>query len=823
MLNNINLNKSWSFYSEDCESKIKTSIDIPCSVQYALFKSNQKPDYRIGLNEGEYYDLENKSWIFEKSFNLERVNFKNQILVFHGVDTLADIFLNGIMLGKTENMFLNYTYDVTGIIKLGENLIEVKFYKILDELDRILEAESHMPLSAAMDLRRPYLRKMQCSWGWDWGPRILETGIWKEVELQLNNNGRIENTFIRLHNASNNEIRISGDIERVNNNHNVIVKISFEDSQITEKEIIDVDNHFDEIINLNEIKLWYPNGYGDQCVYKVELILKSDEAVEDTKEYEVGFRTVKLIKENDGDGESFIFSVNGIKIFAKGANWIPADAFLNRIKDEDYEFYIKQAKNMNMNMLRVWGGGIYEDSIFYKLCNQYGIMVWQDFMYGCAEYPDHIDDFAVLATLEAQQEIKRLRNYPCVVMYCGNNENNWLMQMYYGRKDDYPFAGNKIYKDILPKLCSELDDTIPYWISSPYSESGDCNAQDSGDMHSWNVFCFWEDISNYEQIEGKFISEFGCQGSSNIKTVREFVTQEERKVFSDTMFSHNKALEGTERIAKYLYTEFGGFSDFEGFILLSQILQGEALKIGIEHFRSRKFRTAGTLYWQLNDNWPCMSFSAIDYNKRFKGLYYYTKRFYDDILVAVKSTNDNIIVSIVNDINYDVDGTLVIKQYSTEGSLLKCIEKDVTVKANDCIEVINCKITDLILSLGEVVMPMYNIGTVLVNKRDKAFTDSVIFCEFKTKDKIYYNYKLLDKYRRVNLSDPKISCEIEGNCVKLWCERPAFGVYIEPREDVQFDDNFIAMEPFKVYTITAEGSFSSVNISDVFSMTIQNN
>ena len=815
----IPINQNWSFYAEDFEEGKHFTTDIPSSAQYALYRLGVKPDFNFGLNEGEYYELENKAWVFTNTFQIDSIGFSIERLTFHGVDTFASVYLNDTFLGRTENMFLKYSYDVKGILKQGENTLTVKFEKILDRLDRSVESEQHAPLNFSMDKRRPYARKMQCSWGWDWGPRILETGIWKSVELEFFDAGYIEDTAVRLESAANKQIRILGKAHRCKSPVQIKAEIAHGVQKVGE-DIWELSaDEFDRVVQLDELLLWYPNGCGAQNLYTVTLTLLSGETVEQVVQIETGFREIKLIEEPDGEGKSFLFEVNGIRLFAKGANWIPADAFINRVTEEDYRAYIDKAVSMNMNMLRIWGGGIYESEYFYRECNRRGILVWQDFMFTCAEYPDHQDRFVELVSREAEQAVKQLRNNPCMALYCGNNENNWLMQLYYKKNDDYFFGGNRLYKNVLKDVCRRLDDTVPYWVSSPYSETGDCNDPLSGDIHAWDVYCFWAETGCYEQVNGKFISEFGFQGSASKKTVYAYTPEAEHSIYSDVSFAHNKCYEGIEHCVKYLYTEVGGFNDFESYIHLLQFIQGEAVKLGVEHWRSRKFKTAGTLFWQMNDNWDCTSFSCIDHQKRNKALYYYAKRFYDDLLVTMKNVETQASIIITNDRLCDVSGSLSIKAYRTDGTLLNTVTIPVLIGANSSETVFNGSVFELAAEQGLVSYPQYHHGTVHVNKLDKIVEEVVFFTELTVGSSHYRNYKALTKYRRVHLQDPAISCRVLKNQVILTASKPAFGVYAEADTDVQFHDNFITMEPGREYVLTADGSFNTVRITHVYAMT----
>jgi beta-mannosidase len=427
-------------------------------------------------------------------------------------------------------------------------------------------------------------------------------------------------------------------------------------------------------------QLWWPNGYGNQPMYALKLAL-----VDGTKELhrvEVPFavRTVRLLQEKDREGKSFVIEVNGVKIYCKGADWIPCDNFIPRIADATYEKLLQMAKEAHMNMIRVWGGGIYEQEIFYNLCDRLGLMVWQDFMYACGEYPE-TPWFLAEARKEAEQVVRRLRNHPSIVVWCGNNECEWLFCTENPDKSPDDMNGSPIFREVLPSVCRTYDGTRPYWRSSPFG-AGFPNAETNGNHHQWHVWSFWKDYKEYANDNARFVTEFGYQGPANRETFEKVTIAADRHPQSAVMEHHNKQVEGTERLFRFQAAHYRLAGSFDGFVYKGQLVEAEALKFAVEHWRRRKFRTAGSLFWQLNDCWPVSSWSVIDSALRPKAAYFYSKRFFAPLLVSLKQTSNGIEVWGTSDLLRPVSGRLTVGLISFKGKRVWKKTFSVTISAN---------------------------------------------------------------------------------------------------------------------------------------------
>jgi len=459
--------------------------------------------------------------------------------------------------------------------------------------------------------------------------------------------------------------------------------------QTVTKELVEGVNLVEACMKITAPRLWWPSGYGEQPLYDLTASVRSGRNELDSMRKRFGIRSVKLVQKDDEEGETFIFEINGVPIFCKGANWIPADSFLPRVTREDYEDLLSLAVGANMNMLRIWGGGIYESEDFFELCDEKGIMIWQDFMFACAEYPEE-KWFWEKVEKEAEKVVKRLRNHPSIVLWCGNNENQWgHFGGWWGKKKK--FYGETIYDKILPEVCARLDPSRPYWPGSPYG-GADPNSEAEGDRHNWNVWSSWQDYSMYQRDKGRFISEFGFQAPPTMDTIESFTEENDRWPQSEVMEHHNKMVEGTERLYRFLAGHFKVPEDFEGYVLLTQINQGEALKTGIEHWRRRKFMTSGALFWQLNDCWPVSSWSVIDYYHRPKPSYYYVKRCFTPLLASLVKNKESVDVWVTNDTLEDFRGRVVLKLQTLKGEVVSAAEEKVTVASNSSKMVLSQKL-----------------------------------------------------------------------------------------------------------------------------------
>jgi beta-mannosidase len=779
----------------DDEGEYAFAGNVPGTVQGDLVRQELVPHPYVGLNEEYMRDLENRSWTYVKEFEMDDLPTEENVeLVFEGVDTLSDIRLNGRYLGSTEDMFLEYRFDIKDVLKIGENVLEVHIKSPVKEA-RTLE-RAYGQLGAAEESIRTYIRKAQYSYGWDWGIRLPTSGIWRPVYVESYSRARLTGctAYLGEKHDRNGMVRVSGYIVSsagVGDPQNYRVEVRVDDAVISEFPIERVGNgvQFEGTFPLENIRLWFPNGLGEQYLYAFEFTLKYEGVDVCSEKTKVGLRTVKLTREEDAEGESFIFTVNDKHVFAKGANWIPADSILTWIRPEDYSRLLHMARDANMNMLRVWGGGIYEDKQFYALCDELGIMVWQDFMFASAEYPDHLEWFRRLSNEEVRETVRKLRYHASIVLWCGNNENNWGFDewpmMTHEVNGEHP--GNRLYLHDFPMICAQEDPSRPYWPSSPYG--GDrANSAKYGDHHVWNVWSAWADYRSYGNDNGRFISEFGFQSAPHSRTIDFFARKEEQDILGRVVLNHNKQVDGQERILRFINSHFGLTTEFDAFAYLSQLNQAEAMKFGVEHWRARKYRTAGTLYWQYNDSWPVFSWSSVDYFKRPKALYYYTKKFYADILpIAHYERSDRAVrVMVVNDRYEDKIVNMLLEIWDTGG-------KQIWEKKYEGLQILRDSVSTIdIVNVDE--MPM------------KTLSNMVMHVSVRCDEQEYENYLLFDDFRNMHLADPEVSYVREGDSLVFQCIRPAFGVHIVTEEECVPSDDFFTLVPSASKRVTCSSN-----------------
>lgn len=830
----ISLNGTWQFCSK--KDKQWKNGRVPGCVQMDLMALGELGDPFYRLNEIDFHKLEEEEWIYRKEFEWnDALPVSGRVyLVFEGIDTLADVYMNGYYLGRAENMFIPYRFDVGEILRSGLNEVEVHFDSPIRTI-RAMERNSPVTLRGANnEIGRPYVRKAQYSYGWDWGPRIAQVGLWRPVYLEVVETAKIRYPFFetRRINKDGAFVATGAEIEMVagddgktvlHDEMEAFVEIFYQGKVVvSEKASIDrfrgkLQLSWEGLIE--NAALWYPNGMGQQPLYEVKLRLVHNGKTVDEHSFRTGIRTVRLIRERDEVGESFIFEINGEKVFAKGANWIPADSLLPRLTEDDYYYYIKAAKDANMNMLRIWGGGIYEHPAFYEACDRMGIMVWQDFMYACAQYPDQFDWFQRLAETEAEHVVKSLRIHPSIVLWCGNNENNWGFHSWWG--NGVPkYLGNYIYQEILPRVCAENDPSRPYWVSSPYGGE-DPNSMAEGDRHCWTVWSGWADYNEYLNDTGRFISEFGFQAMPCLKTIYSFTQPEDRHPLSPVMLSHNKMVDGTERLVRFMIAKAGFPKDFSSFVYLTQFIQAEAIKTGVEHWRTRKFNTAGTLYWQLNDCWPVASWSCIDYHRRKKGLYYYTKNFFHNILIVPKYKEGRIFIHAVNDTLDELDARVRVTAYALDGTKKGEIYMKAILLPNSASVIGSIQPEELGIGYRPVVMPVDADPTVLPVEKNGELLDTVLFVELVADGQSVRNYLVFDAFRNLELKEPNISCVVKGNKIELVSDKPAFGVFIETQRDVELSDNCLVLEPSIPHVVEASEEPGDVKTVDITRMVIK--
>ncbi|WP_462251848.1 glycoside hydrolase family 2 protein [Ekhidna sp.] len=671
------LNDGWEFKQE--HSNDWRNASVPGVVHTDLISHDMIPHPWKGTNENDVQWIENENWLYRTSFTISNsILERNAVdLVFEGLDTYADVRLNGRSILTADNMFRTWRKDVSDLLVEGENTLEIKFISPLKMNAPKLEALGYeLPASnetAEMKVS-PFTRKSPFQFGWDWGPRLVTSGIWRPVYLEAYDRVRIVDVQVVQKELSEDVAKLEALVEL-----DVEMDGTFEINVMGQEVTRDLRAGMQVVsmpFNIKNPKRWWPAGWGEQNLYDIPVSISFSEDVIDEEVVNIGLREVELVNEADAIGESFYFKINGEPVFARGANYIPQSHFLPSVTTEDYVKLIEDARASGINMIRVWGGGIYENDIFYDLCDKNGILVWQDFMFACTMYPG---DSAFVKNVEAEviDNVKRLRNHPSIIHWNGNNEvdvawNNWGWQDKYGYSaEDSAKIWNDyllVFHDKIPALLAKLD-SRPYSTTSPLSNWGKPENFNYASMHYWGVWHGGDVFEDFEKNVGRFMSEYGFQSFPGMETISYFADSSQWNLESEVMKHHQKSYVGNGMIAKFSSKYFDEPDGFEDFVLKSQMTQAKAMQMAIDAHRLRKGHCWGTLFWQLNDCWPGPSWSAVDVFGRKKVLYDELSWLYA-LVALIPTIKDGVLsISLVNDSLEDFEGAMVIEFYDEEGNL----------------------------------------------------------------------------------------------------------------------------------------------------------
>jgi beta-mannosidase len=638
--------------------------NVPGTVFKDLLDAGRIADPFYRDNEDEARVIASYDYEYEREFSIDSQLLKQDKLLLRcdGLDTLTEISINDVVLAKTDNMHRTYEFDIKDRLKKGLNKINIIIYSPLELIEKkqqeqpVFHGEGSMP-------GMPYIRKAHCMFGWDWGPQIPDCGIWRDISIIGFNTARLEDVYIvQSHEAEKVMLDIRASIENWNTAAlSLETKITAPDGTVVQRliEANGFENHI--IVEIKSPQLWWPNGFGKHPLYRVVVKLKDGGELLDSTDLNIGLRKLRVKREKDQWGETFEFEINGYSIFAMGANYIPEDNLLSRCSRERTEILIKDCVEANFNCIRVWGGGIYPEDYFYDLCDSYGLLVWQDFMFACGVY-DMTPEFADNIRNEARDNMKRLRHHASLGLWCGNNEMEWgwsdwaCFEKTPKLRTDYI----KQFEVLLPSVAAEADPNTLYWPSSPSSGGSFDRPNDNniGDVHYWDVWLGQKPFTEYRKHYFRFCSEFGFQSFPCLKTVESFTLPEDRNIFSRIMEKHQKNGTANGMILYYLADNFKYPRDFNSLLYTSQILQAEAIRYGVEHWRRNRGRCMGAVYWQLNDCWPVASWSSIDSLGRWKALHYYAKRFFSPVLLSAYEESSNIELHVTNETMCGVNGEI---------------------------------------------------------------------------------------------------------------------------------------------------------------------
>lgn len=694
---NLNI-ANWQFRKKT--DKRWLSAKVPGTVHTDLFANKKIPDPFYGNNEKQLQWIENEDWEYKTVFSISTNELvQSHIeLQFDGLDTYAKVFVNDSLVLVADNMFRSWKVDVKKYVHIGKNKLNIVFESAVKKGK---EEAKKLSYTLPGD-EKVFTRKAQYQYGWDWGPRYVTCGIWKDVklitwnELKVNGVRFIQDSIINETAYTRFEFDFVSDFDgevSLSNYFTIPVPGTSRGIKCLERAMLKKGTNSVTLhCEIPKAILWWCNGMGMPYLYQMKLQLNKGDIVLYKEIKNIGIRTIELIQDKDSIGKSFYFKLNGIPVFMKGANYIPPDNFLPRVRKEQYQTIVKNAVDANMNMLRVWGGGVYADDAFYEACDKNGILVWQDFMFACAMYPGD-DHFIENVAEEIIGQVERLRNHPCIALWCGNNEVDegwknwgWQKQYKYSVEDSTTIAHNNfaLFDNFINDIVNIHDGSRAYWPSSPSIGWGHKESLQQGDSHYWGVWWGMEPFENYEKKVGRFVSEYGFQGMPSLSAFKKmgvnynFIKNENLilnqnwlpALDTSIINAHQKHPTGYKTINTYMERDYNVPKKFDDYIYVSQLLQAKGMKTAIEAHRRAKPYCMGTLYWQLNDCWPVTSWSSVDYNNNWKASHYQVKRSYEDVIISIDEKETYCDIYVVSDKMEKLGGELDLELFDFNGKML---------------------------------------------------------------------------------------------------------------------------------------------------------
>jgi beta-mannosidase len=803
MVERIEISANWAFTD-------KNEIDwlpanVPGTVHTDLLNNRIISDPFFGCNEKNLQWIGERDWIYVTQFNVDSTLLSNSNinLIFEGLDTFAEVILNNQKILNANNMHREWVVNCKDILKLGNNTLEVHFQSALNNFLTDSLALGY-PLPGG---RWNFARKAAYHFGWDWGPRFITAGIYKPIYLEVSSTHRPSDLHIFTKDITEKmaTIELSVKIESEFPEGATLKVIDKKSKKIFKNQSISLtkgDNDYLFNFVITNPKLWWSNGIGEPYIYDLIVEITSESGYSYTKEIPFGVRTLRTVLEDDEIGKALYVELNGVKVFMKGANYIPQHSFVTEVTDNDYNRVIEMARESNMNMIRVWGGGVYEKDIFYELCNRNGILVWQDFMFACAMYPGN-DKYVENVRQEAIHQVKRLRNHTNIALWCGNNEadegwHNWGWQKAYGlsKKDSATIweGYKRVFHQTLPQVLEKYDPQRFYLSTSPLHGWGRSESMIAGSAHYWGVWWGVQPADMYLEKVPRFMSEYGLQAMPAIASIRQFQTEDDDYLFSNSLKCHQKHPTGYETIDAYLKLEDLYPQTLEEFIHQSQIVQAKGIGLAIEAHRRAMPRCMGTLYWQLNDCWPVTSWSGTDVSGNWKALQYKVRELFDDIMVSITDYKGQFNVFVVSDRLIESNGRIEVSVVNFLGNRRILYTEEITIEANSSRHVITRLSDDFLAEIDKT--------EVLI---EAVFTDS--------NKKSYTNQKFLVPFGKVKLPKATISKRIEQTKggFKIHLKPDAFAAQVQlylTKNHAWFNNNFINLFPNKEETIFCQTDLS---------------
>lgn len=779
------LNGTWQL-SAGHRSLESVDMQIPGTVLSGLLAAGKIKDPFYRTNEDATRALFWKDYVFTRTFDVDEELLAQQhiVLVCEGLDTLAEISINGTFLAKTDNMHRTWKFQAKKLLHPGKNEIQIVFRSVLRFIeDYPYEAHKKINYIPCGSMKgNQLLRKAHSMFGWDWGPQTIDAGIFRDIYLQGYSHARIEDIRIHQQHAKNVSVQTSITLSESVPGQKLCVELS-EDGADKPLQTKLCKTNADGVAAVDFVienpKLWWPNDYGDQPLYIVRTTLLDEDGTSlESITRRIGLRTLTISQEKDEWGNEFAFCVNGVKIFTRGGNYIPDDCLYTRITEKKLDYILESCRRAHFNCVRVWGGGYYPSDAFYDLCDEKGLIVWQDLMYACNVY-DVTDAFAENCRQETYDNVRRLRHHASLGLWCGNNEIESAWDHWGDFQKETPYLRAdyiRLFEEVLPKAVQEADGETFYWHSSP--SSGGCfdNPDDAnrGDTHYWDVWHGQKPFTDYRKYFFRFCSEFGFQSFPCAKTVNSFTLEDDRNIFSRVMESHQKNDAANGKMLYYLSENLRYPKDLTHLLYASQVLQGMAIKYGVDHWRRNRGRCMGTLYWQINDNWPAPSWSSIDYFGRWKALHYMAQKFYAPHAVSMTLEDHRCHVYFSNESFETTEYSLTLSIRDLSGNVLETYETKGNSPAFSAIETAVVDICSW------------------EDQKDDVFLEAVIH----TKDqKVLKDVETLVPYKYLNLKNPVISTEAEetNDAFILHISSDCFAPFVAldfDDADVIFSDNF---------------------------------
>ena len=779
------LNGTWQL-SAGHRSLESVDMQIPGTVLSGLLAAGKIKDPFYRTNEDATRALFWKDYVFTRTFDVDEELLAQQhiVLVCEGLDTLAEISINGTFLAKTDNMHRTWKFQAKKLLHPGKNEIQIVFRSVLRFIeDYPYEAHKKINYIPCGSMKgNQLLRKAHSMFGWDWGPQTIDAGIFRDIYLQGYSHARIEDIRIHQQHAKNVSVQTSITLSESVPGQKLCVELS-EDGADKPLQTKLCKTNADGVAAVDFVienpKLWWPNDYGDQPLYIVRTTLLDEDGTSlESITRRIGLRTLTISQEKDEWGNEFAFCVNGVKIFTRGGNYIPDDCLYTRITEKKLDYILESCRRAHFNCVRVWGGGYYPSDAFYDLCDEKGLIVWQDLMYACNVY-DVTDAFAENCRQETYDNVRRLRHHASLGLWCGNNEIESAWDHWGDFQKETPYLRAdyiRLFEEVLPKAVQEADGETFYWHSSP--SSGGCfdNPDDAnrGDTHYWDVWHGQKPFTDYRKYFFRFCSEFGFQSFPCAKTVNSFTLEDDRNIFSRVMESHQKNDAANGKMLYYLSENLRYPKDLTHLLYASQVLQGMAIKYGVDHWRRNRGRCMGTLYWQINDNWPAPSWSSIDYFGRWKALHYMAQKFYAPHAVSMTLEDHRCHVYFSNESFETTEYSLTLSIRDLSGNVLETYETKGNSPAFSAIETAVVDICSW------------------EDQKDDVFLEAVIH----TKDqKVLKDVETLVQYKYLNLKNPVISTEAEetNDAFILHISSDCFAPFVAldfDDADVIFSDNF---------------------------------